>query len=302
MGFYESWELLIRHRVKSPKHVAGLIFTDMGQWFYKLGASCKDNIGGGVEEVGPRFTHLDTYRNTRQLELWGPHSPTLTDRPLFFAPSATLQGDVRVGKQCSFWFNSLVRAKLGTVEIGDHVHILERAIVKDTDGIDNVTSIGNYVVIEQGAVVEGCSIGDGARIGAGAIVMPGSVIGEGAYIKPNTVVLQNSDIQFEHVYSGVPATRQSHVDVAATEAFHKSITRLATRYQAALSQQPQTLEQMVTLAKKNALTADAPDEIERKAYNAIRKRESVTDIWPNFESAVRLQEAWEYARDDPTTQ
>ena len=104
----------------------------------------------------------------------------------FVAPSATVCGDVTLGKGSNVWYGATVRGDISLIKIGDGSNISHRAVVF-SDAKKEMT-IGNNVTVGVGAVVRGASIGDGASIGAGATVEPGSSVEAGAAVAPGAYV------------------------------------------------------------------------------------------------------------------
>ena len=86
------------------------------------------------------------------------------------APNATIVGDVLTGKQCTIWFNAVVRGDVNSIRIGNYSNIQDGAVVHCTYQ-KTVTSIGDYVSIAHNAIVHGCTIEDNVLSGRGAIVM-----------------------------------------------------------------------------------------------------------------------------------
>ena len=95
----------------------------------------------------------------------------------WFAPNATIVGDVTMGKDCTVWFNAVVRGDVNSIIIGDRVNIQDGAVIHCTYQ-KSKTIIGNNVSIAHNAVVHGCTIEDEVLVGMGAIIMDGAVIGK----------------------------------------------------------------------------------------------------------------------------
>ena len=50
----------------------------------------------------------------------------------FIAPNATIVGDVVLGRDCSVWFNAVIRGDVNSISIGDMVNIQDGAIIHCT--------------------------------------------------------------------------------------------------------------------------------------------------------------------------
>ncbi len=122
----------------------------------------------------------------------------------FIAPSAQIIGKVKTGKNCSFWFNSITRGDVNTIDIGDNVNIQDGAVIHCTYKTAK-TFIGNNVSIGHNAIVHGCTVKDNVLIGMGAIVMDHAVIGEGSIIAAGAIVLENTEVPPGSIFGGIPA-------------------------------------------------------------------------------------------------
>ncbi len=144
----------------------------------------------------------------------------------YVAETATIIGDMVCGKDCSFWFNSVIRADVHYVKLGDKVNVQDGAIVHCTYK-KHPTNIGNNVSIGHNAIVHGCTIHDNVLIGMGAIVMDNVVVHEGSIIAAGAVVLENTIVEAGSVYAGVPAKKVKSVD---KELANNQIKRIADSY------------------------------------------------------------------------
>ena len=72
----------------------------------------------------------------------------------FIADNATIVGDVQLGKNCSVWFNAVIRGDVHYIKIGDKVNIQDGAVIHATYK-KSPTTIGNNVSIGHNAIVHG---------------------------------------------------------------------------------------------------------------------------------------------------
>lgn len=144
----------------------------------------------------------------------------------YIAENATLVGDVKMGKGCSVWFNTVIRGDVHYIKIGDNVNIQDGAIVHCTYQKSPV-NIGNNVSIGHGAIVHGCTIHDDVLIGMGAIVMDDAVIESNSVIAAGAIVSKNTVVKSGSVYAGVPAKKIKEVDQKILEG---EIHRIAGNY------------------------------------------------------------------------
>lgn len=144
----------------------------------------------------------------------------------FIAPNATLVGDVTLGKQCSVWFNAVLRGDVGSITIGEQVNIQDGAIIHCTYKKANV-SIGNLVSIGHRAMVHGCTIADNVLIGMGAIIMDGAMIESNSIIASGAVVLEGTVVESNSIYAGTPAKKVKQLN---SEQFTRLIHTIGHNY------------------------------------------------------------------------
>ena len=143
----------------------------------------------------------------------------------WLAENATLVGDIIMGKNCTVWFNAVVRGDVNEIRIGDNTNIQDGAIIHCTYKKSG-TYIGNNVSIAHNAVVHGCAIHDNVLIGMGAIVMDDAVVHEGAVIAAGAVVLSGTIVEANSIYAGMPARK---IKSTGTE-MKEVIARTANNY------------------------------------------------------------------------
>ena len=66
------------------------------------------------------------------------HSPKATHQPWdgWVAPTATVIGQVELGKQVSVWFGAVVRADNSKIRLGDFTNVQENAVLHTDAGIE----------------------------------------------------------------------------------------------------------------------------------------------------------------------
>lgn len=136
----------------------------------------------------------------------------------WFAPNATLVGDLNMGNDCTVWFNAVIRADVNEIVIGNKVNIQDGAIIHCTYE-KTKTILGNNVSIGHNAILHGCIIEDEVLIGMGAIVMDGAVIGKNAIIGAGAVVTQNTVVPAGTVWAGNPAKYLKDINENLSEVF-----------------------------------------------------------------------------------
>lgn len=139
----------------------------------------------------------------------------------FIAENATLVGDVKMGDQCSVWFNAVVRGDVNSITIGNKTNIQDGAIIHCTYQKAK-TVIGNNVSIGHNAIIHGCTVEDNVLVGMGAIVMDHAVVQSEALIAAGAVVLENTIVAAGYLYAGVPAKKIKPVDDELRKVFERT--------------------------------------------------------------------------------
>ncbi len=129
----------------------------------------------------------------------------------FVHPSATIIGDVVIGKHSSVWPGAVIRADLTQVRIGRYSNVQDNAVIHSGDIYEEgkpkyySTKIGNYVIIGHQALVHGATIEDQCLVGGGAIVFNGAKLHRGAQVGLGAAVLRDFEVQPRTVVVGIPA-------------------------------------------------------------------------------------------------
>ncbi len=144
----------------------------------------------------------------------------------YIAENATIVGDVVLGKECSVWFNAVIRGDVNSIRMGDKVNIQDGACIHCTYQ-KTKTIIGNNVSIGHHAIVHGCTVEDNVLIGMGAIVMDNVKIGKNSIIAAGAVVLENTEVPSGSIFAGVPAKKVKDI---STELLEGEVQRIANNY------------------------------------------------------------------------
>ncbi len=142
--------------------------------------------------------------------------PRLGER-VYVAPGAWVGGDVEVGDDVSFWFQSVTRGDVNSIRIGDRSNVQDAAVLHVTHETHPL-AIGRDVVIGHGAIVHGCTIGDGALLGIGCTVLDGAVVGAGAQVAAGALVPPDMVVPARTLVMGIPARVKRELSAAELEA------------------------------------------------------------------------------------
>jgi carbonic anhydrase/acetyltransferase-like protein (isoleucine patch superfamily) len=108
----------------------------------------------------------------------------------YIAPSADLIGDVKLGRDCSIWFNTTLRGDVGPIQIGDETNIQDNTVIHGTFN-RAFAVIGSRVTIGHSVVLHGCTISDLCLIGMGSLIMDNAFIPPRSFVGAGSLVTEN---------------------------------------------------------------------------------------------------------------
>tara|TARA_B110001469_G_scaffold38269_1_gene38124 strand:+ start:3417 stop:3932 length:516 start_codon:yes stop_codon:yes gene_type:complete len=144
----------------------------------------------------------------------------------FVAENATIVGEVSFGKECSVWYNAVIRGDVHYIKIGNKVNIQDGAVIHATYQ-KSPTTIGNNVSIGHNAIVHGCTIHDNVLVGMGSIIMDDCCIESNSVIAAGAVVTKNTIVESGSIYAGIPAKKVKDI---SQELISGEIDRIANNY------------------------------------------------------------------------
>src|SRR3954465_4254194 len=125
-----------------------------------------------------------------------------TSGGFYVVKNATITGDVTIGAQSSFWFNTVVRGDVAPITIGKRVNVQDNVTVHCDTDVPNV--IEDDVTIGHGAVVHGTFVGRGSLIGMSATLLSQTKIGSECLIAAGAVVPPGLVVPDRMAVMGVP--------------------------------------------------------------------------------------------------
>ncbi|MFA7572909.1 MAG: gamma carbonic anhydrase family protein [Lutispora sp.] len=158
------------------------------------------------------------------------HKPYIDDS-CFIADNATIIGKVKLKKNASIWYGTVIRGDGNHISIGENTNIQDNCTIHIND--DHPTIIGDYVTAGHGAIVHACTVGNNVLIGMGAIVLDGAEIGDNVIIGAGSVVPPGKKYPSNTLIMGSPAkiirelTEKDRIKLKET-ALH--YVKLAARY------------------------------------------------------------------------
>lgn len=142
----------------------------------------------------------------------------------YLADNATIIGDVVIGRDCSIWFNAVLRGDVNSIRIGNRVNIQDGSVLH-TLYQKSVVEIEDDVSVGHNVVIHGAKIEHGALIGMGSVILDHAVIGEGAIVAAGSVVLSGTQVEPGSIYAGVPAKFVKKVDSEQSKEMNQKIAR-----------------------------------------------------------------------------
>ena len=119
------------------------------------------------------------------------------------AETATLIGRVRLKKDASVWFGSVLRGDNEWIELGEGSQIQDNATLHTDPGFP--LSIGANCVIGHNVILHGCAVGDESLIGMGAIMLNGAKVGRNCLVGAGAMITEGKDFPDNSLVVGAPA-------------------------------------------------------------------------------------------------
>ncbi len=128
---------------------------------------------------------------------------------VFIAETATVIGDVTIGKESSVWFSAVLRGDGAPITIDEGTNVQDNAVIHVDQG--GPTNIGKHVTIGHGAIVHAAEVEDEVLIGMGAVILSRAKIGSHSIIAAGSVVPEGMQVPPRSLVMGVPGKVVRHV-------------------------------------------------------------------------------------------
>src|SRR5512135_1015162 len=136
----------------------------------------------------------------------------MIDATAFLARGAIVLGEVRLGRDTSVWYNSVVRGDTERIAIGDETNIQDLSMVHADPGVPCL--VGCRVTVGHRVILHGCIVEDECLIGMGAILLNGARVGTGSVIGAGAVLVEGMEVPPGSLVLGVPGRVVRAVDEA----------------------------------------------------------------------------------------
>ena len=147
----------------------------------------------------------------------------------YLADNATVIGDVVMGRDCSIWFNAVLRGDVNSIRIGNGVNIQDGSVLH-TLYQKSTIEIGDNVSVGHNVTIHGATVKDNALIGMGATLLDHVVVGEGAIVAANALVTSGTVIEPGTLWGGIPAKFIKKVDPEQSRELNQRIARQYLMY------------------------------------------------------------------------
>ena len=152
-----------------------------------------------------------TDTHSPQIEAYRGTLPQLGER-VYIHRSATVIGDVVLGRDVSVWPGAVIRGDINHIRIGAGSNIQDLSLLhvnhksaEDPHGSPLI--IGNNVTIGHTVILHGCTIEDECLIGMGSIVMDKVLVQKHVLLGAGSLVPQGMVLESGYLYLGRPAKK-----------------------------------------------------------------------------------------------
>ncbi len=111
--------------------------------------------------------------------------PTI-DESVYVAPTATICGDVTIGRSSRVLFGAVLTAEGGPIVLGEHCIVMENGVIRSS--ARHPTHLGDHVLVGPRSYLTGCEVEDCVFLATGSTVFNGARIGTRSEVRINGVV------------------------------------------------------------------------------------------------------------------
>jgi carbonic anhydrase/acetyltransferase-like protein (isoleucine patch superfamily) len=126
----------------------------------------------------------------------------VVDPSSYIHDTASVIGDVIIGKDCYVGPGAVIRGDWGRIIIEDGCNVQENCVVHMFPGKHITFESGAH--IGHGAVVHGATLKSNCLIGMNAVVMDGAIVGKNSIVGALSFVKAEEIIPDNHLYAGNP--------------------------------------------------------------------------------------------------
>ncbi|MDA3861363.1 MAG: gamma carbonic anhydrase family protein [Melioribacteraceae bacterium] len=146
------------------------------------------------------------------------------DESVFLAPGVKIIGNVKIEKDSSIWFNTVVRGDVNYITIGKKTNVQDLSMLHVTAN-EFPLIIGDEVTIGHSVTLHGCILKDRTFIGMGATILDGATVENDSMVAAGAVVRQGFTVPSGKLVAGVPAKIIRDLTLAEVENISESAER-----------------------------------------------------------------------------
>jgi carbonic anhydrase/acetyltransferase-like protein (isoleucine patch superfamily) len=162
-----------------------------------------------------------------ELDGQGPELPA--DGRWWIAESASVIGRVRLKRDASIWFGSVLRGDNEWIELGERSQIQDNATLHTDPGFPLI--IGDDCVIGHNVVLHGCTIAGNSLIGMGAVLLNGAKIGRNCLVGAGALITEGKEFADNSLIVGAPARVVRTLDEKAAQEITEAADIYVRRWQ-----------------------------------------------------------------------
>ena len=106
----------------------------------------------------------------------------------WIAPTAVLIGKVRLKRNASIWWGSVLRGDNDWITVGEDSNVQDNSVIHADPG--QPVEIGAGVTVGHRAIIHSASVGDNSLVGMGAILLNRARIGKDSLVGANSLVTE----------------------------------------------------------------------------------------------------------------
>jgi carbonic anhydrase/acetyltransferase-like protein (isoleucine patch superfamily) len=119
------------------------------------------------------------------------------------ADDAVVIGKVRLKRDASVWFGSVLRGDNEWIEIGERSDIQDNCTLHTDPGFP--LTVGPNTLVGHNVVLHGCTIGENTLIGMNAVLMNGSKVGNNCVVGAGALITEGKSFSDNSLIVGSPA-------------------------------------------------------------------------------------------------
>ena len=143
----------------------------------------------------------------------------------FVDASAQVIGDVTLAEHSSVWMNAVLRGDVNSIRVGSNSNIQDCSVLHGMLGKYPV-EVGEWVTVGHSVTLHGCVVEDRCLIGMGSVILNNARIGAGSIIAAGTVIPENTVVEPQSLWMGVPGKFRKKLE----ERDQETILRYARNY------------------------------------------------------------------------